>query len=113
MERDRSHKKNRILMEWWIEGGVLYTWMDGGRIQSRAIATGVVDADWNGAIGSWLIVRGNGLVESLSSRAFVERTFSRKGKRARWMGDHVQVQESDGYTRQYDSRGFEIRAFRA
>lgn len=96
-------------MEFWIEGGVLLTWMDHRRIQSRFIARGVVDGDLNRGSGEWLVVREDGVVESLTPDIFRKRTYSRNGVRARWVGDQVQVQERDGRTRIYNYQGFLVR----
>lgn len=97
-------------MDYWIENGELLQWMDGRQIQSRRIANGVIDGDLNRSTGEWLVVKSGGLVESLSSHLQIpQRVFSRDGVRARWSGDSVHVQETDGRTRIYDSRGFHIR----
>ena len=93
-------------MEFWIEGNVLMAWTDSRRIQSRVIARGVVDGDLNRETGEWLIVRENGQVEKLDARLFTGTRFSDRGVRARWSGDQVMVQESDGRNRLYNSRGF-------
>jgi len=94
-------------MEFWIENGTLMTWMDSRRIQSRTVAREVVDGDLNDRTDEWLVVRSNGIVESLDGRLNIPiRRFSSNGVRARWVGDQVQVQETDGRTRIYDSRGF-------
>jgi hypothetical protein len=96
-------------MEFWIERGVLLTWIDSRRIQSRFIARGVIDGDLNRQTGEWLVVRTDGLVESLTSDLFRKRTYSRSGVRARWVGDSVQVQEKDGRARIYNAGGFLTR----
>ncbi len=96
-------------MEFWIERGVLLTWIDSRRIQSRFIARGVIDGDLNSQTGEWLVVREDGLVESLTPDLFRKRTYSRSGVRARWVGDQVQVQERDGRTRIYNNGGFLVR----
>jgi hypothetical protein len=94
-------------MECWIERGDLVSWMDSRRIQTRVIARGAVDGDLNQQTGEWLVVKSNGRVESLDGRLCISiRVFSHSGLHARWIGDSVQVQESDGRTRIYDSRGF-------
>ena len=94
-------------MECWIERGDLISWMDSRRIQTITIARGAIDGDWNHQTGEWLVVKNNGRVESLDGRLCIPITvFSNRGVRARWIGDSVQVQESDGRTRIYDSRGF-------
>lgn len=94
-------------MECWIERGTLVSWMDSRRIQTRVIARDAVDGDCNQQTGEWLVVRSNGRVESLDGRLCIPtQVFSKNGVRARWVGDSVQVQESDGRTRIYDSRGF-------
>lgn len=94
-------------MEYWIERGDLVSWMDSRRIQTRVIACGAVDGDHNQETGEWLVVKSNGVVESLDKRLCITiRVFSQSGLRARWVGDQVQVQEKDGRTRIYDSRGF-------
>jgi hypothetical protein len=94
-------------MECWIERGDLITWIDSRRIQTRVIARGAVDGDHNQQTDEWLVVKSDGRVESLDGRLCISiRVFSHNGLRARWIGDHVQVQEKDGRTRIYDSRGF-------
>lgn len=94
-------------MECWIERGALVSWIDQRRIQTRVIARDAVDGDCNPHTGEWLVVKSSGRVESLDGRLCIPiRVFSHNGVRARWIGDSVQVQESDGRTRIYDSRGF-------
>ena len=94
-------------MECWIERGDLITWMDSRRIQTRVVSRGAIDGDCNPQTGEWLVVKSSGRVESLDGRLCIPITvFSNRGVRARWIGDSVQVQESDGLTRIYDSRGF-------
>jgi hypothetical protein len=94
-------------MECWIERGTLMTWMDSRRIQTRIVAHNAVDGDWNHQTSEWLVVKSNGRVESLDGRLCIPtRVFSHNGVRARWIGESVQVQERDGRTRIYDSRGF-------
>ena len=99
-------------MEYWIERGDLLSWTDLSRIQTRVIASGAVDGDCNPQTGEWLVVKSNGNVESLDERLCITiRVFSNSGLRARWVGDQVQVQERDGQTRIYDSRGFLQRVY--
>ena len=94
-------------MECWIERGDLVSWMDSRRIQTRVVSRGAVDGDWNQQTGEWLVVKSNGVVESLDGSLCIRKmVFSHSGLRARWVGDQVQVQERDGRTRIYDSRGF-------
>ncbi len=96
-----------MITEWWIERGALMTWAGQGRIQSRVITGDAVDGDLHARKGEWLVVRADGRVELLEARlAIPVRTFSRRGIRARWIGDLVQVQENDGRTRIYDYSGF-------
>jgi hypothetical protein len=101
-----------MAIEFWIEGGVLMTWMDSRRIQSKFVARDVIDGDNNPQTGEWLVVKSNGRVESLDGRLGIPaRVFSHNGLRARWIGNQVQVQERDGRTRLYDSRGFLQRVY--
>lgn len=94
-------------MECWIERGDLISWMDSRRIQTRVVSRGAIDGDCNPQTGEWLVVKSDGRVQSLDGRLCIPiRVFSHCGVRARWVGDSVQVQESDGRTRIYDSRGF-------
>lgn len=99
-------------MECWIERGDLITWIDSRRIQTRVVSRGAIDGDLNQQTGEWLVVKSNGVVESLDGSLCIRKmVFSHSGLRARWVGDHVQVQESDGLTRIYDSRGFLQRVY--
>jgi hypothetical protein len=94
-------------MEFWIEDGKLLTWTDSRKIQEKVIATGVIDGDYNSRLDEWLITKSNGVVESLNSRLFTNRTYSKDGISARWSSSGgVVIRESDGKARAYDYRGF-------